>query len=113
GVDIVGREEIRCAVWAVEHADAPFMGETRLPSGGEGDRLARVRRHLADMQHVARLERAPTMAAEFAERKGGAAAEIFGNIDAAAHGDIGAHSWSRHIAELQHLPSPDSGSAPI
>ena len=56
--------------------------------------------------------RAASMAAEFAEGKGRAAAEIFRNVNAAAHGDIGAEAWARHIAELQHLPGLDGDRLP-
>ena len=65
------------------------------------------------MQHIAGAERAPAMAAKLAEREGRAAAEIFRNIDAAAHGDIGACAGSSHAAELQHLPCLDGERLPI
>ena len=113
GIDIVGGEKIRRAVRAVQHADLPAMGQTRFERGGKGAQARRGGVGGADMQHVARSQRAPAVAAKFAEGKGRAAAEIFGNIDAAAHGDIGADAGPRHATELQHLPGLDGDRCPI
>ena len=112
-VDVIRREEIRRAMRTVEHADVPSMGEARLQFDGERSRSAIGGRSLADMQHIAGAERAPAMAAKLAEREGRAAAEIFGHIDAAAHGDIGARARSSDAAELQDLPCLDGERLPI
>ena len=112
-VDVVGREEIRRAMRTVEHADVPGMGEARLQFGGERGHFRRAGGHRADMQHIAGAERAACVAAELAEREGRAAAEIFGHVDAAAHGDVGARAGAGHAAELQHLPGLDGKRLPI
>ena len=65
------------------------------------------------MQHIAGAQRAAAVAAEAAEREGGAAAEIERHVEAAAHGEIGARAGARHAAEPQHLPGVDGERLPI
>ena len=65
------------------------------------------------MQHIAGAERSAAMTAKLAEREGRAAAEIFRNIDATAHGDVGAGSRAHHAAKLQQLPCLDGERLPI
>ncbi len=49
----------------------------------------------------------PAVTAEAAEREGRLGAEIVGHIEAAAHGEIGAHTLACDRAELERLPRLD------
>ena len=89
-VDVVGREEVRRAVRAVEHADLPRrarssgrIASARWPCDARSDEAARDQ-----PQHVAGAQRAAAVAAELAERERRAAAEVLRHVEAAAHREI-------------------------
>ncbi len=100
GFDVVGREEIRRAVRAIEHAQSPFLADRRR----RGDRGARCRlAAIAEMQRVAGEQPARGVAAEFAEIEGAAAAQIGGNVEPAGDEQIAAHAATADPAEAQLL----------
>ena len=57
----------------------------------------------ADMQHIAGRERAAAMPTELAQRKGGTAAEIEGDVEATAHREVGAASRGVGAGDPQDL----------
>ncbi len=110
GVDVGRGEEVGRAVRAVQHGDVPLAafgdvlrhGTCIQRQGGEHRGL------VAQVQHVARAQRASGVAAELAQREGGAAAEVGRYIDAATHCQVAAASTAgSRAADAQHAAGFD------
>jgi hypothetical protein len=83
-LDVLGREEVRGAMRAVEHADVPEVGER-----GQLDRgLTSHGLGVSETQHVAGPQRAAAVAAEAPQHERAPAAEILRYVEAAAHGEV-------------------------
>ena len=104
-LDRLGREEIRCSVRAVKHADIPGIGIGRDQRGGRRAAVRGIFGTRAERQQVADAQRAAGMAAELAEHEGRAAAQIKRHVEAALHGDVGAAAGCG-ATDRQRLPGP-------
>src|SRR6202012_2352464 len=96
--DIALAEVFGRAVRAVNHAKSAHAIERRRV--GEYRARACIGERI-EVQHVARANRAAAMSAELTEREGAAAAEIVGDIEAAAHAQISARAPAADRAECQ------------
>ena len=90
-------EKIRRAVRALEHPQLPFLPDARHERARNGLRFRRApsARDGAEVQHIAREQCPPAVAAELAQREGGAASQVAGNVEAAADREIGAAAARR------------------
>jgi len=70
-------------------------------------RQRRSDRIRADVQHVTHPQGAARMAAELAQREGGAAAQVQRHVQPATQCQVGACASALHRAELEHAASFD------
>src|SRR5882757_6011571 len=103
GFDILIKKEIRRAVWTVNHADGPRARQRRTLIGRKRPGSRTIVGDLADMQHIAALQRAGGVAAECAQRKDGARAQYLRSLETAADGEITALAGTLNAADRQHL----------
>ncbi len=66
-----------------------------------------------NVQHVPGQQRTPGVAAELPEGEGGLAAEIIGNVEAAAHCQIGATAMIHEFSELKYRRRPSPAALAI
>ncbi len=112
-------EEVRRAVRAVEYADAPLAAVMRHQHLIQRLRRADRRRRgagrqprLGDRQHIRHAQRASGMAAKLAERKGGAAAQVFRHVEPVANRQISA-ATALGAAYGQGLPGFHLNGLPV
>ncbi|SVK51225.1 Uncharacterised protein [Acinetobacter baumannii] len=112
-------EKVRRAVRPVQHTDVPLVAIVRdqavvhrLRRGDRRRRSAGRQRRLGDRQHVRHAQGAPGVAAELAQREGGAAAEIYRHVKAVAYRQIGAATL-RSTPQRQYLPGPHRDRPPV
>ena len=112
GCDVFVGEEVRRAMRAVDDADVPVGGVLRLQGGRQC--LAPFERTggRREPQHIAHAQRAAAMAAEAAERKGGAAAHVRGHIQPTLHGEVAALSSAFDAPQLQYAACRNEQGCP-
>ena len=102
-VDVLLGEEVRGALRSVDYAELPVVRDLRdyriVRNGGALRRIVCL-----EVQDVSGLNRASRVAAEVAEREGGAAAEVLRAVNAALEGEIGSRAGAKDLPELQDLP---------
>ncbi len=101
-------EKIRCAMRAVQHANLPVV---RIHRGGH-DGIDHSPNSSLQMQHITEAQAAPAVPAKLAQREGGTAAQIFRQIEAAAHCQIGAATSVKRGPHLQYTAGADLMQAP-
>src|SRR6187401_2135263 len=112
-LDVGVAEEVRRPVRTVENADLPLAGVL-------GNQLAAVRAWYracafvgVPAEQIARAKRASAVAAESSEDERGAAVEIFGDVEAAAHGNVGTRAIAAHVSHAQLRAGPHLDRPPI
>ncbi len=101
-IDVGVREEVRSAVRSVGHRDLPVVRVVRPIARRDRVAATEIQAGSIQAQHVARAQRPAAVSAELSEREGGAAAEVLGNVESAAHRKTGALAGSANRAEREY-----------